>query len=533
MGGGGGTNTVEKADPWEGQQPYLLDLFGQAQGLYNRGVPEYYPGQTVAPFSDYTQSGINRLYDRGLYGDPSQQMMGNYLMGSMAQPNVDTGMIGQAGMQTLGGIQPGMGMMQTAGQPLTYDQSAAMANYGGGLAGFGGTDPYAGTIFGGLGEARNYYGNVLPGAMPSTLNYINRQMNQPTSYGEAASQINAATGAGSIDPVAQMALAQTASGQMLGSNPFLDQMYGAAAGHVTDQWQNQIMPGINATFGGAGRTGGGIHGLTMTDAAGQVGDTLADLGAEMYGGAYDFERGLQMDAAGQLGQLGLTSQQSLIDAANRLYGTDVQAQLGAAGLGSETFNVMNQADLARLAGGADLYGMGMGAQQSQADLAAQLFSGGLDRGVTAGAGLADIGLQGMGSLNDLYANIGKQQMLAAGMVPSYSGLQYQDIGSMLQAGGALDAQTQALIDADMARHNYYMQAPQDLLSNYSAAIYGMPGGYGTSTTTGAGANPLMGVVGGGLAGAGVGSMALGSGAGLAALGPYAAIGAGLGYLMYS
>lgn len=54
MGGGGSTQTVQKADPWAGLQPYLLGQDGFA-GLYpsalewfNSSNPSYYPGQTVA-----------------------------------------------------------------------------------------------------------------------------------------------------------------------------------------------------------------------------------------------------------------------------------------------------------------------------------------------------------------------------------------------------------------------------------------------------------------------------------------------------
>lgn len=58
---GGSTTTVQKADPWEGQQPYLVGgihingvpiagTFYEANKLYQNGqlAPEYYPGQTVA-----------------------------------------------------------------------------------------------------------------------------------------------------------------------------------------------------------------------------------------------------------------------------------------------------------------------------------------------------------------------------------------------------------------------------------------------------------------------------------------------------
>lgn len=43
-GGGGQTTTVQKSDPWSGLQPFLSDVFGQAQGLDQNSVPQYYPG---------------------------------------------------------------------------------------------------------------------------------------------------------------------------------------------------------------------------------------------------------------------------------------------------------------------------------------------------------------------------------------------------------------------------------------------------------------------------------------------------------
>ncbi len=47
-GGGGGTNTVQKADPYIGQQPYLKDLYAESQRLYRQGPMEFFPGQTFA-----------------------------------------------------------------------------------------------------------------------------------------------------------------------------------------------------------------------------------------------------------------------------------------------------------------------------------------------------------------------------------------------------------------------------------------------------------------------------------------------------
>ena len=53
-GGGGGqstTQTVQKADPWSGQQPFLTTGYEQAQSRLNSAQPQYYPGSTVTPFN--------------------------------------------------------------------------------------------------------------------------------------------------------------------------------------------------------------------------------------------------------------------------------------------------------------------------------------------------------------------------------------------------------------------------------------------------------------------------------------------------
>lgn len=52
MSGGGGTNTVQKADPYIGQQPYLRDLYAESQRLYNQGPMQFFPDQTFANPTD-------------------------------------------------------------------------------------------------------------------------------------------------------------------------------------------------------------------------------------------------------------------------------------------------------------------------------------------------------------------------------------------------------------------------------------------------------------------------------------------------
>ena len=98
-GGGGSTTTVQKADPWAGQQPYLLDIFQQAQQLYNAGgmAPNYYPGQTVADQSKWTQDALQMQADRAQNGSPLIDNASN------AMNNITTGqaLAGNQGLNTL------------------------------------------------------------------------------------------------------------------------------------------------------------------------------------------------------------------------------------------------------------------------------------------------------------------------------------------------------------------------------------------------------------------------------------------------
>lgn len=72
-GGGGSTTTVQKADPWVGQQPYLKEVFAESQKLYDNGglAPDYYSGNTIANQSDWTQQANQMQADRALNGDAS------------------------------------------------------------------------------------------------------------------------------------------------------------------------------------------------------------------------------------------------------------------------------------------------------------------------------------------------------------------------------------------------------------------------------------------------------------------------------
>ena len=104
-GGGSSTTTVQKADPWYGQQPYLTDVFSQAKEFYDSGVlsPDYYPGQTVAAQSPWTAQALEMQAQRALSGSASVQGAQEAMDGIVAGQALS----GNAGLGVLGNIAQG------------------------------------------------------------------------------------------------------------------------------------------------------------------------------------------------------------------------------------------------------------------------------------------------------------------------------------------------------------------------------------------------------------------------------------------
>lgn len=407
MGGGGSQTTTQKSTPWEGQQPYLRDLFRQAQGQFNQGPLQYYPGQTVAPFSPQTMMGMDLMTQRALGGSPQQDAFGQYLQNAFGQQNIDP---------------------------------AAAAMQGGGMVGSAANAMQGMTGYGGLGEAQSFAGSPAMGALPSSQHYAQNQMG--------------VGGAGNRQ------LGQTAGGAFLGSNPYLDQMFDRAAGRAGEAFNENVIPGINATFGAGGRTGGGIHQEMMGNAQRQFGRDLQDMAADIYLPAYESERDRMVQAAG----------------------TGSQAGLGAAQLGGDLFSRFNQNELGRNTLGANLYLGDRGLGQQGASM------------------LGNLGNSYIDSMGGMYGNIGQNQFRAGSLVPSFNDMQYGDIQRLMGVGGMIEDQTQRLMGGNQDRWNFGQQAPWQNINNYANAIYGLPGGYGTQTSTQPGGSRLQGALGGAMAG---------------------------------
>lgn len=165
-GGGGTTQTIQKADPWIGLQGPLSTLYEQAQAQYNAPGPAYYPSSTVAPQSGTTQTAQALLEQRATGGNPlipqAQQQLYDTLGDQYFGLNPAlSGLMGMAG----GAVDPSMAQLTSIG-------SGAMLN----------ANPYVDAMFnkaaGRVGE--QFSNNVMPG--------IASMFSQAGRYGSNAMQ---------------------------------------------------------------------------------------------------------------------------------------------------------------------------------------------------------------------------------------------------------------------------------------------------------------------------------------------------------
>jgi len=491
MGSKGSQTTTQESTPWEGQQPYLKDLFTQAQNMFNAGPQEYYPGQTVAPFSPQTQTGMDMMTERAINGSPQQNALGEYLRNQLGSQNLDPNSVFDAAGQAASGIEPGQQMTQQGAQGIGQGQGMMQqaGQAGMGLARpnqmvGGAANALSGmTGYGGLGEAQQFAGNPALGALPSSQNYAMSQM----GVGQAGNQ----------------QLGQTAGGQFLGSNPYLDQMYDTAAGRAGEQFNEQTLPGIAAQFGAGSRTGSGIHQEMAQNAQRQFGRDLQGMASNIYAPAYESERGRMIQAAGAGSQAGLGAGQLGLDTFSGFNQADLGRRglasgqyLGERGLGQQGAQNLGQLGLGQ--GNLALGGYGLGGQMGQGYAGAGGQMGNL------GIGQQNVGLGGVGAMTDMYGNVAQNQFRAGSLMPGFNDMQYGDINKLMGVGGMVEDQAQRYMGGNQDRWNYGQGAPWQGLNNYSNVVYGLPGGYGTSTSTQPGGSRLAGMAGGAMSGASMG-----------------------------
>lgn len=242
----------------------------------------------------------------------------------------------------------------------------------------------------------------------------------------------------------------TASGAYLNSNPYIDATYNQAADSITRNYQQAVAPGTDSAFENAGRYGSGLHANAQEQDKNALGNSLANLGTQIYGGNYANERQNQISAAGTIGNA---------------YAGERSLQQGAAG---------------------DLSGIYQN-QAARSDNAA----------------LAN---------SNNYNTSRTQQLQAATLAPNLANQDYVDLQQQGNIGSQISNYQQQTIDAAKAKWDYEQQAPQTALQNYQNNISGNYGGQSTHSTqnqNGALAGDIGNLVGSFLGGSGGGSSSMG------------------------
>jgi hypothetical protein len=117
------------------------------------------------------------------------------------------------------------------------------------------------------------------------------------------------------------------------SNPWLERTFQAGARGVTSEYQNAVLPALETRFARGG-SGNSNYGAALGRSQDALGTSLGDLATQIYGGAYEAERGRQNQAlamAPMLQQLGYADIDQLMRAGGvqqaegqRLLDADVQ-----------------------------------------------------------------------------------------------------------------------------------------------------------------------------------------------------------------
>jgi hypothetical protein len=96
-------------------------------------------------------------------------------------------------------------------------------------------------------------------------------------------------------------LERTAGGAFLGGSPYRDQMVAAATRPLTQQFQEQILPGISSQYSAAGRYGSGAMGRAQERATEGFTRAMGDVTANIVGQDYGRERAFQEAAMRDIG----------------------------------------------------------------------------------------------------------------------------------------------------------------------------------------------------------------------------------------
>lgn len=564
--GTGDTQTIQKADPWAGIQPYLSDLYGRSSQL-SMVTPQYYPGQTYANYNPYQFAGMGGMLgyaglptdaNSNFYSVPTYDYDWNISSGISggALPTSGTGAL----PASLGGSSGGMSglfsqsIADVAGKlPQNTTQTRSIGNYainGGIVPPEGGpvptgssmvsSNPYPTTPTGASLPQMNtaaqssWFGQLAPNQtsasragsalMPNTtdslrnLMYSGGNINQPLNTPQVSGNVSTPQiGFNPSTPIVgntQFNLPGSTYEKMMSGQVDLgsyNDIADAMTGRMTRSFTEDVLPQIRDEGILTGAYGGSRQDLATQGATDRLYQNMGDALSNLYGGAYQTAMnqrtaGAQLATEAGLG-VGRTGAEQSIEQARLGLGTQQLAgQLGTA-------QAQLGMDTQRLAAN-------IGTENANLVMQAQQLS---QQGRTAEA---DAMLKAAGLSSDLITSGGQQDISQADSInkalalsPTMAQMGMMPYDIMNQVGGQIQGQDQLRINEAMNRYNYNMNAPWQSISNYTGALAGVPtGAFGTTTTNQSGpeTNPLSNALGVGGMTAGLYSMGM--------MNPYWAVG---------
>lgn len=178
--GAGSSGSSSTSSPWEGQQPYLSNLFSDAQSQYQNYTPQYFGttntdgstvGQsTVTPFNSQETNAIGQIGDLGANGNTALNSeannLTNYTDGSMLTGANNPG-LQSVEQQAAASVTPGL--MSAFTQGTTDNPNVALATSNGVANAVGSIannnyQQQSANQLAAFGDANNLYNTQLGGA---------------------------------------------------------------------------------------------------------------------------------------------------------------------------------------------------------------------------------------------------------------------------------------------------------------------------------------------------------------------------------
>lgn len=260
----------------------------------------------------------------------------------------------------------------------------------------------------------------------------------PNPTNNIASQIangQFASGQTSNNPAMQY-LQQTASGQNIGNNPYLDQMVGNQQNAIADRLKNITNPGIDSQAASLGRMGSGAFAAQRNNADATAANEMAKVATDMYGNQYNQDVSNHMNAANAYGSM---------------YNQDIA-------------NNQNQQANDR---SYQLQGMNTLSNNYQNSISNML-------------GLNDQKLNAANAQTSADSNLNSQKLNAANMAGQTYQNQYLPAQQLANVGATQDARLDALKQAEVAKWDTAQNQPIVNSANFINLLNG--GGYNSQTS---------------------------------------------------